>query len=117
MEAIADEPVEDGQVPKTPEEVVAQVLASTKFLRSAGLQPAANKSSKSVYAARVRELEAQLQELQAGKQDAVALQDQVVVLEQKLVELETTRDKDIEALKKHAEETDAILRRLFNVNK
>lgn len=106
-----DEPMEEGQMPKTPEEVVAQVLSSTKFLQNAGLQPvAAKRSSKSEYVARVQELEA---EVLAEKQGAAALQDKVEVLE-------VARDKqkeEIEALKKHAEETDALLRRLFNLNK
>ncbi|GJN09874.1 hypothetical protein PR202_ga27922 [Eleusine coracana subsp. coracana] len=103
MEAIMDEPEEQGEMSKTPEEVVAQVLSSTKFLQNAGLQSvAAKRSSKSEYVARVHELEA---EVLAEKQGAAAQQDKVEVLE-------VPRDKqkeEIKALKKHAEENDAIL--------
>ena len=63
-----------------------------------------------------QELEA---EVQVEKQGAATLQEKFKVLLQKFVESEAARDKnleEIEALKKHAEETDAILRRLFNVN-
>jgi len=37
MESIAAVPVEDGQVSKTPAEVVAQVLPKSKFLQNIGL--------------------------------------------------------------------------------
>ena len=104
MDAILNETIEEGQVPKTHEEDVSQVLGSTKFLQSAGLQPvAASKSSKSTYAARVRELEV---DVQTEKQGAAALQEKFEVLEKKFVESEAARDKnleEIEALKKHAE--------------
>lgn len=92
------------------------MLASPKFLQSAGSQPAARDKS-SAYVTHVRELEAKVQ---TKEQDAAALQDKIVDLEQKVAESEAVRDKqheEIEALKKHAEDTDAILRHFFMVNR
>jgi len=40
MEAIMAEPTQEGQAPKTPVEVVAQVLPSSKYLQNVGLQRA-----------------------------------------------------------------------------
>jgi hypothetical protein len=58
MESIVAAPVEEGQVPKTPAEVVAQVLLKSKFLQNIGLKLAAPKrSSKAINDARVIELE------------------------------------------------------------
>ena len=118
MEALVDEPIEEGQVVKTHTENVAQVLASNRFLKNAGLQVNdANSSSTTSYAARVRELEA---EVLVEKQGNAALQGKIDVLEQKVLASEEARNKqleEIEALKRHAEETDIILRHKFNVSK
>ncbi|TVU17204.1 hypothetical protein EJB05_33224, partial [Eragrostis curvula] len=85
------EPVEEGQVPKTPAEAIAQVLPSTKFLQKIGQDPASTKrSAKS--AARVRELEA---EVEAAKQGAAALKDKVEELEKKVADSEEARENQL----------------------
>ncbi|GJM87755.1 hypothetical protein PR202_ga03745 [Eleusine coracana subsp. coracana] len=81
METIVDQHIQEGQVPKTHVEAVAQVLGSTKFLQNVGLEPmASSRSSKAIVAARVRELEA---EVEAEKQGAATLKDKLEDLEQK----------------------------------
>ncbi|WVZ49375.1 hypothetical protein U9M48_000742 [Paspalum notatum var. saurae] len=133
MEAIVAEAVEDGQVPKTPDEAVFQVLPKTKFLSNVGLQSVAPKrNAKS--AARVQELEL---ELQAEKQGALDLRG---TLDEQQVELHALKllvahsedamkqQKDqseekmkeqadeIASLKKGQEETNALLRRLLSLS-
>ncbi|CAL5010276.1 unnamed protein product [Urochloa decumbens] len=133
MEAIIAEPAEEGQVQKTPVEAVAQVLpSSSSFLQNVGLEQAAPKrSGKSANVARVEELEA---EVEAEKQGSAVLrdkidsqQDELEALKKKVEESEEAREKqseEIENLKKQAEEnkkqseeTNALLRRLFSLNK
>lgn len=140
MEAIVAEPAQEGQVPKTPIEAVAQVLGSTKFLQNVGLVPAASrknaksalkKNAKSTVPAHVQELEAEVDELEAEvqseKQDFAALKGKIDVqqgvletLQLKFEELEEARkkqDKEIENLKKQGEETNSVLRCLLRLNK
>ncbi|CAN6371775.1 unnamed protein product [Urochloa humidicola] len=132
MEAIISEPAKEGQVQKTPVEAVAQVLPSSSFLRNVGLEQAVPKrSAKSAAAARVQELEV---EVEAEKQGSAVLrdkvdnqQDELETLKKKVEESEEAREKqseEIEKLKKqaeesakHSEETNALLRRLFSLNK
>ncbi|CAO2203338.1 unnamed protein product [Urochloa humidicola] len=131
MEAIIAEPAE-GQVQKTPVEAVAQVLPSSSFLQNVGLEQAAPKrSAKSAAAARVEELEA---EVEVEKQGSALLrdkvdtqQDELEALKKKVEETEEAREKQYEEIanlkkqaeenKKHSEETNALLRRLFSLNK
>ena len=133
MEAIVAEAVKDGQVPKTPDEAVFQVLPKTKFLSNVGLQSVAPKrNAKS--AARIQELEL---ELQAEKQGALDLRG---TLDEQQVELHALKllvahsedamkqQKDqseekmkeqadeIASLKKGQEETNALLRRLLSLS-
>ena len=121
MESIAAAPVEDGQVVKTPAEVVAQVLPKSKFLQNIGLQLAAPKrSSKAINDARVIELEA---EVAAGKQDK-ELKDEMETLKKKMEESENERYRLLEEteqlkkaqdeLKKAQDETNAFFRRMFS---
>ena len=94
MEFIAAAPVEDGQVSKTPAEIVAQVLPKSKFLQNIGLQLAAPKrSSKAINDARVIELEA---EVAAGKQDKEELKDEMETLKKKVEESENERRRLLE---------------------
>ncbi|XP_066382915.1 uncharacterized protein [Miscanthus floridulus] len=122
MESIAAAPVEDGQVVKTPAEVVAQVLPKSKFLQNIGLQLAAPKrSSKAINDARVIELEA---EVAAGKQDKEELKDEMETLKKKVEESENERRRLLEEteqlkkaqdeLKKAQDETNAFFRRMFS---
>ena len=121
MESIAVAPVEDGQVSKTPAEIVAQVLPKSKFLQNIGLQLAAPKrSSKAINDARVIELEA---EVAAGKQDKEELKDEMETLK-KVEESENERRRLLEEteqlkkaqdeLKKAQDETNAFFRRMFS---
>ena len=113
----------EGEQPKTPTEVVAHVLPSSKFLRNVGLETTVPKRSATA-AARVQELEAKVA---AKKQGVAALrdqlhgqQDELEVLKKKVEESEEAREKQaeqIENLKKQGEETNALLRRLFTLNK
>ncbi|CAO2141201.1 unnamed protein product [Urochloa humidicola] len=129
MEAIIAEPAEEGQVQKTPVEAVAQVLPSSSFLQNVGLEQAAPKrSAKSAAAARVEELEA---EVEVEKQGSALLRDKVDTQQDELEALkkkvEEAREKQYEEIanlkkqaeenKKHSEETNALLRRLFSLNK
>ncbi|XP_066382325.1 uncharacterized protein [Miscanthus floridulus] len=122
MESIAAAPVEDGQVVKTPAEVVAQVLPKSKFLQNIGLQLAAPKrSSKAINDAQVIELEA---EVAAGKQDKEELKDEMETLKKKVEESENERRRLLEEteqlkkaqdeLKKAQDETNAFFRRMFS---
>ncbi|CAN6203692.1 unnamed protein product [Urochloa humidicola] len=132
MEAIVAEPAEEGQVQKTLIEAVAEVLPSSSFLQSVGLlQAALKRSARSAAAERVKELEA---EVEAEKQGSAVLrdkvdsqQDELEILKRKVEESEAAREKqseEIENLKKQAEEnkkqadeTNALLRRLFSFSK
>jgi len=123
MDTMMAQPTPEGEQPKTPAEVVAHVLPSSKFLRNVGLETTVPKRSATA-AARVQELEA---EVAAEKQGAAALrdqlhgqQDELEVLKKKVEESEEAREKQteqIENLKKQGEETNALLRRLFTLNK
>ena len=123
MDTMMAQPTPEGEQPKTPAEVVAHVLPSSKFLRNVGLETTVPKRSATA-AARVQELEA---EVAAEKQGAAALrdqlhgqQDELEVLKKKVEESKEAREKQaeqIENLKKQGEETNALLRRLFTLNK
>lgn len=43
MEAIIDDPLQDGEEPKNCNEVISQVMPKTKFLQNVGLESAAPK--------------------------------------------------------------------------
>ena len=122
MDTMMAKPTPEGEQPKTPAEVVAHVLPSSKFLRNVGLETTVPKRSATA-AARVQELEA---EVAAEKQGAAALRDQLhgqqdeLEVLKKVEESEEARKKQaeqIENLKKQGEETNALLRRLFTLNK
>jgi len=124
MEAIISGPVNEGQVPKTPAEVISQVMPKTKFLQNVGIESTAPKSGgKAAVAARVEELEA---ELEAEKQCALDLtekldcqQDELASLKHKVDEYEAERKNQlerIENLQKSSDETNALLRRLMGLN-
>ena len=116
------EPTQEGQAPKTPVEVVAQVLPSSKFLQNVGLQPAG--ANKRANTARVHELEA---EVQQEKQVAAALQevidsqrDEMEDLKKKMSaseEVSQIQEVEIKMLKQQGEETNSLLRRLLSLNK
>ncbi|CAL4963750.1 unnamed protein product [Urochloa decumbens] len=139
MEAIIAEPAE-GQLQKTPVEAVAQVLISSSFLQNVGLEQATPKrSAKSAAAAaaaaasaaaRVEELEAEVEAEKQGSAvhgDKVDSQQDELETLKKFEESEEAREKqseEIENLKKQAEEnrkhsveTNALLRRLFSLDK
>uniref|UniRef100_A0A0A8XQ94 Uncharacterized protein n=1 Tax=Arundo donax TaxID=35708 RepID=A0A0A8XQ94_ARUDO len=103
---------------QTPVEAVAQVLPSTKFLQNIGLQPAVPKrSSKAVVAACVHELEV---EVEAEMQGAAALREKFETLNKKVLASEEARERqleEMEQLRKQVEETNAILRRVFGLDR
>lgn len=123
MDTMMAQPTPEGEQPKTPAEVVAHVLPSSKFLRNVGLETTVPKRSATA-AARVQELEA---EVAAEKQGAAALrdqlhgqQDELEVLKKKVEESEEAREKQaepIENLKKQGEKINALLHLLFTLNK
>ena len=107
----------EGKESKTPIEAVAQVLASSKFLQNIGLVPATKKSSNGCDPTRVAELEA---ELESEKQNSLEVRAQLDALKKKVEESEEARAKELEKindLQKGADETNALLRRLFSLNK
>ncbi|CAL5066356.1 unnamed protein product [Urochloa decumbens] len=125
MKAIVAEPTEDGQDPKTATEAVLEILPKSKFLRNVGLEaPAPKKSATIAVHARVQELEA---EVQAEMQGSAALrcqieyqQNQLEALTSKFEGTEAANQKqqgELETLKKQAEETNSLLRRLLSLNK
>jgi len=96
---------------------VAKVLASSKFLQNIGLVPATKKSSNGSDPTRMAELEA---ELESEKQNSLAVRAQLDALKKKVEESEEARAKELEKindLQKGADETNALLRRLFSLNK
>jgi hypothetical protein len=110
------EPGVEGKESKTPTEAVAQVLSSSKFLHNIGLVPATKKSCNGGDPTRVAELEA---ELESEKQNSLAVRAQLDALK-KVEESEEARAKELEKindLQKEADETNALLRRLFSLNK
>jgi len=85
MEAIMAEPTQEGQAPKTPVEVVAQVLPSSKYLQNVGLRQAG--PNKHANNACVHEFEV---EVQLEKQVAAALRE---VIDSQRAELEDLKKK------------------------
>ncbi|XP_020397156.1 uncharacterized protein [Zea mays] len=117
MESLMGEHGVEGKESKTPIEAVAQVLASSKFLQNIGLVPATKKSSNGGDPTRVADLEA---ELESEKQNTLEVRAQLDALKKKVEESEQARDKKLEKindLQKGADETNALLRRLFSLNK
>ncbi|AQK41907.1 hypothetical protein ZEAMMB73_Zm00001d024716 [Zea mays] len=117
MEALVVEPGVEGKESKTPTEAVAQVLSSSKILHNIGLVPATKKSCNGDDPTRVAELEAKLE---SEKQNSLAVRAQLDALKKKVEESEEARAKELEKindLQKGADETNAVLRRLFSLNK
>jgi hypothetical protein len=117
MEALVAEPGVEGKESKTPTEAVAQVLSSSKFLHNIGLVSATKKSCNGGDPTRVAELEA---ELESEKQNSLAVRAQLDALKKNVEESEEARAKELEkinVLQKGAEETNALLRHLFSLNK
>ncbi|AQK70793.1 hypothetical protein ZEAMMB73_Zm00001d016448 [Zea mays] len=117
MEALVAEPGVEGKESKTPTEAVAQVLSSSKFLYNIGLVPTTKKSCNGGDPTCVAELEA---ELESEKQNSLEVRAQLDALKKKVEESEEARAKELEKindLQKGADETNALLRRLFSLNK
>jgi hypothetical protein len=117
MEALVAEPGVEGKESKTPTEAVAQVLSSSKFLYNIGLVHATKKSYNGGHPTRVAELEA---ELESEKQNSLEVRAQLDALKKKVEESEEARAKELENindLQKGADETNALLRHLFSLNK
>uniref|UniRef100_A0A0E0E0V0 Uncharacterized protein n=1 Tax=Oryza meridionalis TaxID=40149 RepID=A0A0E0E0V0_9ORYZ len=124
MEAIIDDPLQDGEEPKNCNEVISQVMPKTNFLQNVGLESAAPKrNGKAIVAAWVQELEA---ELDAERQDTAKLreklhgqQHELDSLKKKVDEAEAARMQQLEEterLQKSSDETNALLRRLLALN-
>ena len=78
MEEMVAAPVQDGQQPKSPTEVVSNVLpGSSVFLRNVGLQSASKKSSTTIVSAKVQQLQ---DELETEKQEKDGFQEEVETL-------------------------------------
>ncbi|XP_020402765.1 uncharacterized protein [Zea mays] len=117
MEALVAEPGVEGKESKTPTEAVAQVLSSSNFLHNIGLVPATKKSCNGGDPTRVAELKAKLE---SEKQNSLAVRAQLDVLKKKVEESEEARAKELEKindLQKGVDETNALLRHLFSLNK
>ena len=117
MEALVVEPGVEGKESKTPTEAVAQVLSSSKILHNIGLVPATKKSCNGGDPTRVAELEA---ELESEKQNSLEVRAQLDALKKKVEESEEARAKELEKindLQKGVDETNALLRHLFSLNK
>ncbi|XP_035817558.1 LOW QUALITY PROTEIN: uncharacterized protein [Zea mays] len=78
MEEMVAAPVQDGQQPKSPTEVVSNVLpGSSVFLRNVGLKSASQKSSTTTVSVKVQQLQ---DELQTEKQEKDGLREEVETL-------------------------------------
>ena len=118
MEAIAAEPPQECQDPKTPAQAVAQVLPRTTFLRNVGIHSAALKRSAEAAAMknRVHELES---ELIAEKEGSAELRAKLYDLQKQVEEEKDARRKqeeETEKLKKQGSEIQGFLRTMFGGN-
>ncbi|KAK3142219.1 hypothetical protein QOZ80_4BG0343780 [Eleusine coracana subsp. coracana] len=131
----------EGDAPKTPVEIVAEILPKTTFLRNARLESKGRSTTAATTAtaARVEELE---DELDAERQTGLDLRDKVERLMKQVEDSEAARLKQVEEaemarlkqveeaeaarlkqveemdnLKKASEDTQALLHRLLELNK
>jgi hypothetical protein len=116
MENMKDAPVPEGEEPKSAVEIVDEVLKTevkqSTFLTNVGLQPSTNKSGKAsaAVAAHVRDLE---QKLERSELQAELMKDEVAAIKMKAEEAEAARDKELELLRKKAQEQDEKLAHLM----
>ena len=111
MEEMVAAPVQDGQQPKSPTEVVSNVLpGSGVFLRNVGLQSASKKSSTTIVSAKVQQLQ---DELETEKQEKDGLREEVETLKAQAQASQET----IDSMKRSMEENNNLLRQLLSFNR
>ncbi|WVZ83930.1 hypothetical protein U9M48_031024, partial [Paspalum notatum var. saurae] len=104
MEAIVAETGHEGQEPKSPTEVVSQVLPkSSTFLQNVGIMPANKTRSGGTSSLQVQQLQAQLE---AEKQESAGLRQELDTLKTSAQEAEAK----IDSLQNKEDETNALLR-------
>eukprot|EP00267_Zea_mays_P027212 XP_008655934.1 uncharacterized protein LOC103635194 isoform X2 [Zea mays] len=111
MEEMVAAPVQDGQQPKSPTEVVSNVLpGSSVFLRNVGLKSASQKSSTTTVSVKVQQLQ---DELQTEKQEKDGLREEVETLKAQAQASQET----IDSMKRSMEENNNLLRQLLSFNR
>ncbi|WVZ90597.1 hypothetical protein U9M48_036882, partial [Paspalum notatum var. saurae] len=107
MESILDEPVDEGQLPKSAADIVAQVVPTgRKFLKNVGM----NLSYKKSNCSQVKELQA---ELQIERQEKTELRQQLDDLKMQSEAARAKQAEEIEALKRNSLENNSLLRQLL----
>lgn len=117
MEAIMSETTQEGHQPKSPVEVLSQVLPkSSTFLQNVGLNPMNKTRSGGAFTLQVQDLQAQLE---SEKQESAGLRQEVDTLKRHVEESEAksaNQSIEMELLKKNQQETHALLRQLLTFN-
>jgi hypothetical protein len=109
MEAIMAPPVKDGQQPKSPTEVVSNVLPSSSlFLRNVGLQSTSKKSSTAIVSQKVQQFQDQL-EIERQEKDGFREVETLKVQAQ-------ASQKTINNMKRSMEENNNLLHQLLSFN-
>ncbi|KAL6593303.1 hypothetical protein ACP70R_049056 [Stipagrostis hirtigluma subsp. patula] len=112
MEAIRDQPVAEGEEPKSATNIVSEVLSqfseTSKFLENVGILSGHKKTAQGATAGRIQELE---EELRLEKEGAARLQEKVEAQQHELNLLKKLVEEGDESRKKQAEEMDLLNRR------
>ncbi|XP_066167015.1 uncharacterized protein [Oryza sativa Japonica Group] len=116
MKAIMEEPVPDGETPRTSAEVVSKVLSrdnsNTTFLKNAGLQMSSKKSVTPTEAALQEELAAEKQSLAILHAEVVELKEQANLANEALAKTQ----KELAEFKQQQEENNLLLRRILSLS-
>ena len=126
MEAIMEQPLPEGQQPKSSEAIVSEVLsqlnATSRFLHNVGIQSRSEGTSKTIVATCVQQLEETLHFEQEGAatfwQIIESQQQELQMLKQHVQEGEVARNKQLEQmeeLKKKQQENEVILHHLLAI--
>jgi hypothetical protein len=111
MEEMVAAPFKDGQQPKSPTEVVSNVLPSScLFLRNVGLQSTSKKSSTTMVSAKVQQHQDQLE---IERQEKDGLREEVETLK---VQAQASQD-TIGNMKRSMKENNSLLLQLLNFNR
>ncbi|XP_052138223.1 uncharacterized protein LOC127786199 isoform X1 [Oryza glaberrima] len=116
MKAIMEEPVPDGETPRTSAEVVSKVLSrdnsNTTFLKNAGLQMSSKKSVTPTEAALQEELAAEKQSSAILHAEVVELKEQANLANEALAKTQ----KELAEFKQQQEENNLLLRRILSLS-
>uniref|UniRef100_A0A8I7B889 Uncharacterized protein n=1 Tax=Hordeum vulgare subsp. vulgare TaxID=112509 RepID=A0A8I7B889_HORVV len=116
MEKWKDTPVPEGEEPKSDAEIVEEVLKievnQSTFLRNVGLKSSSNNSGKgtAIVVAHVCDLQ---QKLERSELQAEVMQEEMAAIKLKAEEYESTRDKELELLRKKSQEQEEKLAHLM----